>query len=74
MDIKDLTKETLSKRKLPKLDRLFNISELSDIENIYSLLIPITRFYSFTFCSLEVLDIMADMDKTEWSAENIIKH
>ena len=51
MEVKDLAKETLSKGKALKFDKLFEISNSSNIFNIYLLLIPIAKFYSFTFCS-----------------------
>jgi len=68
-----LNKEMLSKGKAPKLDRLFDVSELSDMSAVCSLSTLIVMFRSFTFCPIEVLDIIIELDQDDWTVEKILR-
>ena len=73
VEIKDLQKETLSKGKVPHLDKIFDMEENLQALSFCLLSNTVAKYRSYMFYPLEILDILEEIDHDDWSANLILK-
>ena len=73
-EIKNLYIEELSKGKVPHLDKLLDIQEDSNMKQLCSLQYNNKSFYSYTFCPLELIEIIKEIDQDDLQMETLLRN